>query len=61
MLGLSQKLPNNLRLKTLGNKEISGKSQNWVQTFSPVSLQEIKISNSAKKWIKSDIKLCIMF
>ena len=29
---LPHELPNDLRLRILGNKEILGKSQNWVET-----------------------------
>ena len=39
---LSQVLPNDLRLRILGNKEILGKSQIWVETYpSPQSLFHI--------------------
>ena len=47
---LPYELPNDLRLRILGNKEILGKSQIWVETFSP---PEINFGSSSQKTRKS--------
>ena len=46
--GFSHELPNNLRLRILGNKEILGKSLIWFEK-GQVSLPEIKLWNSNQK------------
>ena len=43
---MPHELPNNLRLRILGNKEKLGKPQIWVETSKcPVSLPEIKLGH----------------
>ena len=51
---LPHESPNDLRLRILGNKEVLGQSQIWVET-SPwaVSLLEIKLGNNSQKLRKS--------
>ena len=53
---LPDELSNELRLRILVNKEISGKSQIWVETC-PVSLPVINFGNNSQKTAKVDIKL----
>ena len=52
---LPHELPNDLRLKTVGNKEILGKSQIWVKTWPSVQsrFQKLNIGNSSQKTLKS--------
>ena len=49
---LPHELPNDLRLKILGNKEILGKSQIWMDKC-PVFLQKLNFGNSSPKTRKS--------
>ena len=55
----SYELPNDLRLRVLGNKEILGKSQIWVELCpnALTPLQKLNLSKRVKKHAKVDIKL----
>ena len=53
-------LSNDLRFRFLGNKDILGKSQIWVETFEKVyqfTFEKLSFSNSSQKHAKVDIKL----
>ena len=57
---LPHKLPNDLQLRILRNKEILGKSLIWVETepSAQSAFQKLKFGNSSKKkHVKVDIKL----
>ena len=52
---LPHELPNNLRLRILGNEEISGKSQNFIELYPsvPSSSQNENFPNTSKKLMKA--------
>ena len=52
---LPHELPNNLRLRIFGNKEILGKSQIWVETSPSAQspFQKLNFGNSSQKTLKS--------
>ena len=47
------KLPNDLRLRILGNKEILGKSQIWVEPSAQSPFQKLNFGSSSQKTCKS--------
>ena len=58
---LSHKLPNNLRLRILGNKEISGRSQNFIELQSGAQVTvpitpKMKMSKLPKNCSKIEIE-----
>ena len=50
---LVYELPHELRLRILGNKEILGKCQIWVQTSAQSPFQKLNFGNSIQKTLKS--------
>ena len=50
---LPHELPNELRHRILGNKEILGKCQIWVQTSAQSPFQKLNFGNSIQKTLKS--------
>ena len=56
---LVYELRNDLRLRILGNKEILGKSQIWVEAQPTVQslFQKLNFGNSNQKHAKVDVKL----
>ena len=56
---LPHELPNDLRLRILGNEEMLGKSQIWVEPISQSPFQKLILVTAVKNHAKLDIKLVL--